>query len=203
MNLGNLRLNENRKLIFHPNTNVNYLTASFGLSAISSSLVKREKELITPLVMVAEKEEKKGIPLFIKYAATAAILLTLGFAGYKGYERYQQKEVFANQQKVLEQKIQTATFIISDPLPTIKLNVTKDISKTYHIVAGAFQFPKNAEKKANQLKKKGYNAEVVGVNKWGLTQVSFGSFSDRSEAFRELAIIRKNIAKEAWIFIEK
>ena len=207
--LGNLRLNEDKKIVFEPNTNVNYLTDSFGLSAISSPLVKKYKEPVKPIVVVAQKEEeeeeeRKGVPVFIKVAAGAAILLTLGFLGQKGYEKHQQKEILATQQKNLEQKIQTATFVISNPLPTIELNVAKEISKPYHIVAGAFQFPENAQKKVNQLIKIGYtNAKVGGVNKWGLTQVSFDRYSDRSEAFNQLAIIRKTVAKEAWLFIEK
>ena len=201
--LGNLRLNENKKIIFEPNTTVNYLTASFGLSSISSSLVKRDKEFVKPLVVVAQKEEKKEVPIFIKRAAVAAILLSLGFLGYKGYERNEQQKNFANQQEVLEQKIQRATFVISNPLPTVELNVAKEISKPYHIVAGAFQFLENAERKVSQLKKKGYaNAKVSGVNKWGLTQVSFDSYSDKDEAINSLYKIQDTFSEDAWLLIK-
>lgn len=194
--LGSLRFNEDKKIVFEPNTTVNYLTDSFGLSIISSPLVKRAKK---PVIVVAKKEA----PVFIKYAATVAILLTLGFIGVKEYENNKQQKNFTNQQKKLEQKIQKATFVISNPLPTIELNIVKEISKPYHIVAGAFQFSENATKKVEQLKKQGYtNAKICGVNQWGLTQVSFDSYSDKNEAIDNLYRIQDTFSEDAWLLIK-
>lgn len=201
-NLGSLSLNKENQIIFEPTIKVNYLTESFGFATLESLSIKRYKEQVKPLVIVAEKEEKKAIPLFIKYAATAAILLTLGFAGVNGYKQYQQKEVLAKQQKAIEKKIQTATFVIANPLPTIKLNVVKENTKSYHIIAGAFQFPENAQKKVNELIAKGFNAKVIGVNKWGLTQVTLNSFSDKNKAINNLYKIQKTIAKSAWLLVK-
>ena len=164
-NLGVLSLNEEKQIVFEPNTTVNYLTESFGLATFESSAVARYKQQVKPLVPVFEKEEKKGVPAFIKYAATAAILLTLSYVGYNGYQNNQQKEILASQEKALEKKIQSATFVISNPLPTIQLNVAKELHKPYHIVAGAFQFPENAEKKVRQLKAKGFDKKIIEVNK--------------------------------------
>jgi hypothetical protein len=200
-NLGSLSLSKENQLVFEPNTTVNYLTASFGLTNLESSAITRGKA-VKPLV-VSKKEDKKGIPVFIKYAATAAILLTLGFAGFKGYQQKEQKEAIAKQEKNLQKKIQSATFIISNPLPTINLNVVKEISKPYHVVAGAFQFPENAKKKVTQLKAKGFNAKIIGVNKWGLTQVSFTSYSDRNDAINNLYKIQNSISKDAWLLVKK
>ncbi|QNM85206.1 HU-CCDC81 and SPOR domain-containing protein [Polaribacter pectinis] len=202
-NLGFLSLNEENQIVFEPNTAVNYLTTSFGLSSVESSSIKRYKEQVKPLIPAAKTTEKKGVPAFIKYAATAAILLTLGFAGYNGYQQNEQKEVLANQQKDLEKKIQSATFVISNPLPTIELNVVKETAKPYHIVAGAFQFPENAQKKVNQLKSKGFDAKVIGVNKWGLTQVTFNSYSDRNDAINNLYKIQDSVSKDAWLLVKK
>ena len=202
-NLGSLSLNNDKKIVFEPNTEVNFLTESFGLSSIESSAIKRYKEQVKPLVTVAKEEKKKGIPAFIKYAATAAILLTIGFAGNNIYQQNQQKEILANQEKALEKKIQSATFVISNPLPTINLNVAKETVKPYHIIAGAFQFPENAEKKMNQLKKKGFDAKIIGKNKWGLTQVSFNSYSDRNDAINNLYRIQDNVSKDAWLLVKK
>ena len=204
--IGVLTLNEHNQIIFEPNTQVNYLSESFGLSSIQAPSLQRHKEIIKPLIPVVEKEDKKGIPTFIKYAAAAAILLTIGFAGNNAYQQNQQKEVLASQTKALEKKIQAATFIISNPLPTIQLNVVKEkekIATPYHVVAGAFQFPENAEKKVNQLKKLGYNASILGVNKWGLTEVAFNSFSDRNEATNNLYEIQETVSEDAWLLIKK
>ncbi|MGY0408404.1 MAG: HU domain-containing protein, partial [Polaribacter sp.] len=158
-NLGSISLNENGQILFEPNSTVNYLTESFGLTAVASSVIKRYKEPVKPLIPVTSSADKKGVIAFVKYAAATAILVTLGFASYQSYQQNKEKEVFANQQKVIQKKIQAATFVIQNPLPTIQLKVVREIPKLYHIIAGAFQFPVNAEKKVAQLKEKGFDAK--------------------------------------------
>ena len=202
-NLGSLSLNEEKQIIFEPNTKVNYLTESFGLATFKSSSISRHKQQVKPLIPVVQKEDKKRVTAFIKIAATAAILLTLSFVSYNGYQNNLQREILAKQEKALEKKIQTATFVISNPLPTINLNVAKETSKPYHIVAGAFQFLENAEKKVKQLKAKGYDAKIIGVNKWGLTQVTFNSYANRNEATNNLYRIQDTVSKDAWLLIKK
>ena len=201
--LGVLSLNKERQIIFEPTNSVNYLTESFGLSTVVSSAISRYTEQVKPLIPAAVEEKKKGIPSFIKYAATAAILLTLSISGYKGYQENIQKESLAVQEKAIQKKIQSATFIISNPLPTINLNVIKEKAKPFHVIAGAFQFIENAEKKVAQLKAKGFDAKVVGVNNWGLTQVAFNSYSDRNEATNNLYKIQKTVSKDAWLLIKE
>ncbi|MDN3620984.1 SPOR domain-containing protein [Polaribacter undariae] len=202
--LGVLSLNEEKQIIFEPNAAVNYLTESFGLDTVTSSAISRFKEQVKPLNPLPLKEEcKREIPAFIKYAATAAILLTLGYAGYNGYENNLQKENLANQEKAIQKKIQAATFVISNPLPTINLNVVKEVAKPFHIVAGAFQFAENAEKRVEELKAKGFDAKIIGVNKWGLTQVTFNSYASRNEATNNLYRIQKTVSKDAWLLVEK
>lgn len=202
--IGNLSLNEDHQILFEPDNSINYLTESFGLTSLESTSITRYKQQVTPLVAVAETEDKKGIPNFIKYAAAAAILLTFGYAGYTNYSNNQQKEVFANQEKALTKKIQSATFVISNPLPTIELSVhkEKELSLPYHVVAGAFLIPENAEKKVTQLKAKGFNARIIGVNKWGLTQVTFNSYTNRTDATNSLYKIRKTVSKDAWLLVK-
>ena len=191
-NIGNISLNENSQLIFEPKKNHNFLTNSFGLSVVSS-----------PKINNKEIPNKSIIPVFVKYAAAAVILLSLAYNVYDTGKEKKQLDFYSNQEKVLEKKIQTATFVISNPLPTIELNVTKRSSKAFHVVAGAFQFPENAKRKVSQLKKKGFNAKILGVNKWGLTQVSFDSFYSRKKAYSILATIKKDVSKDAWILIKK
>jgi hypothetical protein len=201
--LGVLSLNKERQIIFEPTNSVNYLRESFGLSTVVSSAISRYTEQVKPLIPSTVDEKKKGIPSFIKYAATAAILLTLSISGYKGYQENEQKEALAVQEKAIQKKIQSATFIISNPLPTINLNVIKEKAKPFHVIAGAFQFIENAEKKVAQLKAKGFDAKVVGVNNWGLTQVAFNSYSDRNEATNNLYKIQKTVSKDAWLLIKE
>jgi len=198
-NLGTIALNEKQQIIFEPAKEINFLTASFGLANVPTSLIKREITPTVPFVASVASEDKKVIPLFIKYAAAAAILLTLGFVSYNGIQESKQNKTAANQQRALEKKIQTATFIIANPLPTLELNVVKEISKPYHVVAGAFQFPANADRKVKQLISKGFNAKIIGVNDWGLTQVTFDSYARRNDAINSLNKIKRTVSKDAWL----
>ncbi len=199
--IGSFVLNTNSQLIFEPNRTHNYLLSSFGLASFDSTSIERPAEKVIPLVPASS--ERKGIPAFIKYAASVAVLMVFGYAGLTGYMNKQDQLDYAKQQDALNQKIQTATFVIDNPLPTIELNVTKEIPKPYHVVAGAFQFEENAEKKVKELKTKGHDAYVLGKNKWGLTQVAYASFHKKSDAFKSLANVRKTDSKDAWLLVKK
>ncbi len=181
-----------QSIVFEPSNTVNYLTSSYGLSTYTSTPISE-----TPVVPIP------GIPAFIKYAATAAILVTLGAVGYKTYQNQEQEKQIAEvrqQQKAIETKIQEATFVIKNPIPAITLNVTKETHR-YHIVAGAFRNAENAEKKVTQLKKKGFNATILGKNKWGLTQVSYESFDSKRKAINRLHQIQRRFNPTAWLLI--
>jgi len=201
--VGSLSLNNEQQITFEPNTASNYLTETFGMSTVSSPAIKRleykaQVEKLVPVVAVQKKSSG-----FIKYAAAAAIIFTVGIIGWNGYQSNQLQEQYAKEQQAVEKKIQSATFVIDNPLPTIQLNVSKETPKNFHIVAGAFEFHENAMKKLKQLKAKGFKAEIIGKNKWGLTQVIYSSHETRTEAYKTLANIRYNISEDAWLLIKK
>ena len=200
--IGELSYNTEKQLVFEPNSITNFLTDSFGLAAVDVTVKERFTEKVIPIYKEEAEETKKGISPFVKVAAAAAILLTLG-VGYKQYQAGKEKAQLASQQQTLEKKIQEATFVISNPLPTINLNVEKSNSKEFHVIAGAFELMENAVKKVNQLQEKGYNAVVLGKNKWGLTQVSFDSYETKTEARQELEAIKKEGFKDAWLLVKK
>lgn len=200
-NIGSIVLNGENQLIFEPNTSQNYLLSSFGLSSFESTSIDRPVEKVIPLVPAAS--EKKVFPVLAKYAATAAILLTLGYGTWTGYQNKQDQLNYAKQQEQINQKIQSATFVIDNPLPTIELNVTKELPKPYHVIAGAFQFEENAQKKVDQLKAKGYDAYILGQNRYGLTQVAYASFYKKTDAFKSLAQVRVEDSKDAWLLVKK
>lgn len=199
-NIGSFSMNEKNQLIFNPKNNINYLKTSFGLTPTKSSVVVRSKQNVIPLV---PKERQRKTPVFIKYAATVAVLLSLSYVGWTGYENKQEQLNFAKDERKLEEKIQTATFIIENPLATIELNVNKEVPKSFHVIAGAFQFVENAHRKVDQLNSKGFNATILGTNKWGLTQVAYASFYKKSDAFQSLSDIRKVDSKDAWLLVKK
>ena len=201
-NIGSFSMNEKNQLVFNPLNKINYLKSSFGLAPTEASVVVRSDQKIIPLNPV--KKTQRKVPVFIKYAATAAVLLSLSYVGWTGYENKQEQLNFAKDQKKLEEKIQTATFIIENPLATIELNVNKEEDpKSFHVIAGAFQFVENAHKKVDQLNSKGFNATILGTNKWGLTQVAYASFYKKSDAFKSLFDIRKVDSKDAWLLVKK
>ena len=210
-NIGSFYLNSEEKLIFEPTTTVNYLTSSFGLTSFVSPTVKRivykedVKQLETIVPILPSEENKRKTPAFIKYAAAAAIIFALGTVGWKEYQKFEYNNLVAKseqQQQQVEKTIQEATFVISNPLPTITLNVVKE-TYNYHIIAGAFRESENAEKKLQQLLQKGYNAKILGVNKWNLTQVAYESFNARSEAINTLNTIKKGDSKDAWLLVKE
>lgn len=198
-NIGSFSLNEKQQIIFNPKTSVNYLTDAFGLHTFNATTIQRNRQKVVPIIPV----KKSNAPVFFRYAAAAVVFIGLSVVGWNFNEQHQQEKFYADQSKAIEEKIQNATFVISNPLPTIELNVVKETPKAYHIIAGAFRFRENAAKKVRQLQSKGFNAEIVGVNKWGLTQVAFKSYETRKEAYADLSKIRKTVAKDAWLLVKR
>ncbi len=210
-NIGSFNLNKDGKFIFEPSNSINYLTSSFGFSSFVSPAVKRfaYKEKVRQLETIAPilptQENKRRTPAFIKYAAAAVIIFALGTVGWKEYQKFEYNNLVAKaeqQQKNVERSIQEATFVISNPLPTITLNVAKE-TNNYHIIAGAFREPGNAEKKLQQLLQKGYNARILGINKWNLTQVAFESLNSRADAINRLYAIKRTESKDAWLLVKE
>ncbi len=199
--VGTLSLNEAKQIVFEPNVTSNFLTASFGLAEIESPVVKRFKQEVKSLPVVSEEKENK-MPVFLKYAATAAVLVGIGYAGWNGIQNQTEKEFLAGQENSVAKKIQSATFVIDNPLPTINLNVTKATEHSFHIIAGAFQEVKNAENKLTELQELGYDAKILGKNAFGLTQVTFKSFSSKEEARKELEQIQETVSQDAWLLVK-
>ncbi|HMC00925.1 MAG TPA: SPOR domain-containing protein [Flavobacteriaceae bacterium] len=216
-NIGEISLNTEGNILFEPSYHINYLTDSFGLSQFVSPNVNREAykkevesiEKVVPIAVTPERRISTGSITkrpYLKYAAVALIALTLGGFGMSNYyvnqiethNRIAQEE--ANQQ--LEDRIQEATFIIDNPLPTVTLNVTKQVGK-YHIIAGAFRIEENSTKKIGQLKALGYNARYIGENKYGLHEVVYSSYEDRIEALIALRQIRQEHNPEAWLLVKE
>lgn len=199
--IGSLELNKENKIVFEPIESNNYLASSFGLDSFQSTSIKRleYKQKVTQLAI----SENRKSPAYLKYAATVAVFLTIGALSWNSIQ-HKQAVTLANEYKeAVTNKIETATFFINNPLPEINLDVVKkELPKKFHLIAGAFGEKANAHKKVAQLKRKGFNAEIIGVNKWGLTQVSFESYTTRKEAVAHLQIIKKSIAKDAWLYIK-
>ena len=208
-NIGEISLNSESKVVFEPSYHLNYLTDAFGLSQfvspnVTREIYKKKVEAIEKLIPLTITPENRRTHTYLKYAAVTLIALTLGGFGVSNYyvnqiEAHNQlAQEEANEQ--LENKIQEATFIISNPLPAATLNVKKQAG-IYHIVAGAFRVEENSTKKVMQLRDEGFSARKIGVNKYGLHEVGYESFEDRIEALTALRSIRKAHNSDAWVLV--
>ena len=117
-NVGSLVKNKENQLVFEPNKESNFLAESFGLAGTQASTIERE-EKVKQLPVEEETTTKKVIPLYIKGAAAASVVMGITYGIWNGIQNQQQQEVLASQEKSLEKKIQSATFVIDNPLPTI------------------------------------------------------------------------------------
>ncbi|MBB3123226.1 hypothetical protein FHS04_000723 [Mesoflavibacter sabulilitoris] len=210
-NIGDLKLNNEGKIQFTPSYHLNYLTDAFGLSQFVSPSVTREeykKEVETiekEVPTIAITQEKRKSKSYLKYAAVAILALGLsGFGVTKYYKNIENHNQIAQEEAdaQLESQIQEATFVISNPLPAVTLNVNKQIGN-YHVIAGAFRLEENSDKKVEQLRALGFKARKIGTNKYGLHQVAYGSYTSREDAFNALNSIRKESNKDAWLLIKK
>jgi hypothetical protein len=207
--IGELRFNDNSKIEFKPNDTVNYLPEAFGLHHIISSKIERitvvQKIQEEPKV-ISVSEIKKTNNSFLKYAAVGLVALTLG--GFAGGRYYSEKIKTHNQlvmeeaNEAIESKIQEATFVISNPLPLVKFSVEKKPTGPYHIIAGAYRVEENSLTKIEQLQDKGFKAYKIGVNKYGLHEVAYESYSDKLEALNALRTIKKTENGNAWLLVK-
>ncbi|WP_062054973.1 SPOR domain-containing protein [Aquimarina longa] len=208
-------------LQFEPIQEVNYLTEAFGLHSFAYPIIKREVykketeaiEETTPLTFTPEKRRERP---YLQYAAVAAVVLGIG--GFFGLKQVSDTTISYNNQELkkanqeIDNKIQEATFEITNPLPAINLNIIKDDEKgiitdiaatKFHIVAGAFRVKSNAYKKIEKLKKLGYNASLIGINKYDLHQVAYETYENRTEAVNALREIKKHQNSGAWLLIKE
>lgn len=215
--LGDLRLNNDGKIVFEPSQQSNYLTEAFGLSEFKAASVNREVykhqietlEDVIPINITPEKRNSSrsiSARSYFRYAAVALIALTVGGFTTSAYfnnqiEAHNQlAQEAANAQ--LDAKVQEATFVIENPLPAATLKVEKQRGK-YHLIAGAFRVEENSDKKVKDLRDLGFKARKIGVNKYGLYEVVYSSYETSREAINELHNIRNNYNQDAWLLVRE
>jgi nucleoid DNA-binding protein len=211
-NIGEIAFNSEGSLMFIPDTPVNYLTDAFGLSTLVSPAVKRKET--SHVEEHVEKEpillnpERKSSYAYLKYAA---VFTTAFFVGGAGFKMYRDQQVSAQSlivekavQEKVNNKIQSATFFIENPLPAVKLTIKEHTKKLpYHVVASAFRSEANADKAVRQLHHLGFEAKRLDKNKFGLYPVLYGSFATYPEAQKSMNHIRRTLNKEAWVLIKE
>ncbi|MBK43214.1 MAG: sporulation protein [Flavobacteriaceae bacterium] len=204
--IGTLILLSTGKVSLKPSNKINYLNESFGLSQFISPQISRNKNSFESSDNNIDKIKKQQfLKTFTKYAAVIIVAIGLAtFIGLNTYIKYIDKHNAIAEQKaeeLMSSKMNKATFTLSAPLPAININVTQ-LEEKYHVIAGAFRFKKNCNKKLRQLKRLGFNARAVGQNQYGLYQVAFESYHSRAKAEKGLHKIKKNQDSSAWLLIK-
>ena len=218
-NIGEVFSNSENNLVFKPNTSVNYLMDSLGLSGFNSPEITRENqtqngtETISISQPIAENETPV-IPLvqtkpntnWLKYAAAIAVFSTVGTYGYKMYYDYtiDQKTILVEKsvQEKINQKLQEATFVLPNPMAAVDLTLEEKPNAKYHVVAGAYRSEQNANKAMKQLVSQGFDAHLLTKNKYGLIPVAFGSYSNLKEAQNLKLQIKAKDSIDAWLLID-
>ena len=217
--IGSLSLNESEKIQFQPENSINYQTSSFGFSTFTANPIVREVlkteveelEEKIPFVFTPEQKRRSNSRPYLKYAAIFLLTITTGLTAFQYFNNNitQKQLVLEKAQEEVSRHIQQATFFDLEPveLPSISLDVVtsekKEGVRVHHIVAGAFRFQKNADKKIRQLKRRGFNASYIGTNKFGLHMVTYDSFIDVDEALRTLKSVKRNHSSDAWLLSSK
>jgi nucleoid DNA-binding protein len=205
-NIGSLTNSKKGKITFEPTNKNNFLKDSFGLSAFISPTVTRENKKLSNKPTIALKTKKQNTYTFRKYAAIGIILLGLsGIIAGNIYSNSIDKHNTLVQQEVesiIENRIQKATFSVNTDLNPININILKKVGD-FHIVAGAFRIKKNSERKLRELKRLGFDARLIGQNRYGLHQVVFESYNTRKDAENALMKIKKTQDKTAWLLFKE
>jgi len=211
-NIGELWLNNESKIQFLPSYHLNYLASSFGLASfvspkINREILKQEVEELEEEIPVFFTPEKREQPPYLKYAAIALLTISVGLFGFKFVKDQQQQSLQVVEQKAqdkVEKTIQQATFFNTQPvvLPSIQIDVEKE-GRTHKIIAGAFRIEANAQRKVEELQKKGFKgAKHIGKNKYGLHQVIYASLTNPKEALLLLRQIKETESPDAWMLSE-
>lgn len=211
--IGELKLSTENKIQFKPSQQVNYLTSSFGLASFVSTPVTREVLKVeteqiedrVPFIITPERRKESKFRPYLKYAAIILLALSAGFTGYRTYmQSLNNQQIVAEKAKEeVNKSIQEATFFSTAPLELPTLNI-EAVSNTptqgiHHIVAGAFRFKNNADRKIEQLKSAGFDAAYFGTNDHGLHMVTYSSHTEVEEALQSLKKIKSTQSKDAWL----
>jgi len=213
-NIGEISVNNEMNWIFEPANTVNYLTDSFGLTPfvspeITRVILKQEVEALEEKAPIIFTPERKRDYSYLKYAAVFVVMLGAGGFGYKTYYDQQITNqtllVEKNVQEKVQQQIQQATFLISNPVEAVELSVAAPVEEKmpYHLVAGAYRSEENANKAIAELNAAGFEkAKMLPINKHNLYPVVYASFKTLEEAQTNRKNIQKTHNAEAWLMIE-
>jgi hypothetical protein len=225
--VGKLFKDKEGNLQFEQTHEINFLSESYGLSSFISPAIRRQgtsRKLEKKILRYAgsPSHNRRLIPKVLKWAAFLALPIgTAAFFGISNLEKIKSLSVaysgmlFSNSSPVVVKSSPLVRPVIKPKQDTVK--VSPEISepvkqqpvvaktaqeKPFAIIVGAFRFIENAEGLVSDLRSKGYDAAITGQTKTGLYRVSLHSFTDKSEAFEQLALVRSKEFSSAWLLVK-
>ena len=224
--IGEMRLNQQKKISFSPFGAINFELNSFGLSnfirkSIFTPTINTEEPKNIPIMENENKDnlmftpaenENKRTPI-MRYAIIGVVGISLIGAGYYfGNQYIVDEKVKATEmaQKKIKSNVQKANFnlgTLSEVDLTLEANpeVIEEApleQPFYSVIAGAYRSMSNAERKLTQLQAEGFDAAFTEVNPEGLHRVAYGRFFSKREALNLHNYIRFALKEEAWYLEE-
>jgi len=194
---------------------------------------KIEKQIQEPVEKltqkVADKSKGKVIPLRRYASAVAAsILLALMVWGVTKVELPAELPFHYSELNPFKSKVEltyaprdevSVPIVAATPekgeadvwLETVYREKEEDLAKKekpkkahrFFVIGGCFADYDNAERLIRRLKRKGFDAQLVGKNKRSLHRVAYSGYSTRREAKRALLKIKKEQMPSAWLFVKR
>lgn len=217
--VGILKSNNENNIEFKPFTNINYLGDSFGLPRFDYYPVNREKyDSVAGLSRPAIRKTMRWAAILVPLAAIAlwssynpdtfnkiqnnyAGLVTAPEKTLSIPAPAPEKVVNYENHNMLAAGVITTAAVSETEIrdKEITAEVTENTT-IFHIIAGAFSVPENAERLVNDLKKQGFeDAAIVGRNGRSLHIVSIASFNNKGAADSKLTEIKQSNFPEAWL----
>ena len=230
--IGEIRLNQQKKINFSPFGEVNFDLSSYGLGSfirksINPPPINIEKPKPVPVMDNKNKDDLMFTPTenetkdenqtkrspILRFVIIGVIGISLiGALYYFGDQYVASEKAKATQiaQKKIKNNVQIATFDLGT-LAQVDLNLDAypEILKVapleetfYSVIAGSYRSMDNAEKRLAQLQAEGFDAAFTEVNPEGLNRVAYGRFSSKREALNLHNYIRFALKEEAWYLEE-
>lgn len=214
-NIGTLKLNKENNIEFEPVSNINYLGDSFGLPKFDFHPVSRTNE--KSLAGINQPAIRKTMRWAAVLVPVAAIALWSTFNSetintiqnnYAGVFSTTEKTINIPAQPVkktisFEGKSGSGISVAAESSSRVTSEIPKssvvENTTSYYIIAGAFSIPENAERLVIDLKKKGFDASLVGQNSKKLHIVSLAHFTTKESANLKLAEVQQVEFPEAWL----
>lgn len=94
------------------------------------------------------------------------------------------------------------TKTVTPAVPDSTRVATRPTGARYHIIGGCFLMKENADAFVADLQSRGFAATVID-RKGGLYRVAYGSYPLKALALEALSAVRKELAPEAWLLIQR